>query len=238
MHPAHGPKGELPGIMQRETVILVSGAEEEELRLLLEACLSGEAEVKTYSALSGLFPDILKTEPVLALLDARSIPPGELVVIRLLKNTYPFMRIIVVIPAGARDAAARSIGYGADAYILEPFYLDELSTLVRSKFRNAVGQLRRSIDNRLESLTAFVEGLAPEINNPLTTIRGFLQILLSRESSRVSEEEIGEIYDLMERESLRINQIVVELENFARIRRPRKVPLDIRGLLLPFRVSD
>lgn len=212
-------------------VILVANSENEELKVLMEESLGGRASVIAYHHLPEVFPDILKVEPLLALIDAKAVSEEELGVIGTLKSTYPFMRVIFIFAKNQRDLAARAVKYGADAYILEPYYLDELSQMLRSKFLSAVQQIRQSLDSRMDTLSSFVEGLAPEINNPLTTIRGFLQILLSQAPQKIDHKEMSEIYNLMEKESQRIGQIVLEMENFSRIRRPKRLPVDFTALV-------
>ncbi len=211
--------------------ILVTKRRKSELKLLMEGALGDQATVWAYSSLSDLFPDILKMEPALCLIDGESILPEELSVIKTLKKTYPAIRIIFTFQADQRETASRALISGVDTYILEPFFIDELAFILRREFKNSLEQSRLTIDLRMDALASFVEGLAPEVNNPLTTIRGFLQILLSREAYKMSSHEFEEIYNLMEKESGRIVQIVRELENFSRARKPKKMPANMNNLI-------
>lgn len=76
----------------------------------------------------------------------------------------------------------------------------------------------------LDALSVFVRGLAHEVNNPLTTIRGFLQLLLSDDSGRPADT--AEAYRTMETESRRIAEVIQELEYFSGARRPARTIVD------------
>lgn len=82
----------------------------------------------------------------------------------------------------------------------------------------------------LDGLSLFVRGLAHEVNNPLTTIRGFLQLLLHDEGARDPKEAL-EAYRTMEAESRRIAEVVQELEYFSGMRRPARTLVDLERVL-------
>lgn len=214
-----------------QTVILVTRHDTGELRALMEGSLGGQASVVVFSSLNEIFPDILRLDPILALIDGRALADGDMGTIQSLKKTYPNLKVLLTFHIDQRDLAARALMSGVDAYILEPYYISEFSQLLKREFKTADYQSRRVLDLRMDALSAFVEGLAPEVNNPLTTIRGFLQILLAGDADKMKPEEIDEIYTLMEKESRRIGQIVLELENFSRTRRPKRLPVVIHALI-------
>ncbi len=78
-----------------------------------------------------------------------------------------------------------------------------------------------------DALALFVRGLAHEINNPLTTIRGFLQLLLNEPA----QGESAEAYRIMESESGRIAEVIQELEFFSGTRRPARTLIDLPQLV-------
>ncbi len=213
------------------TVILVTRQETEEIKALLEASLGSQAEIEVFPSLSDLFPDVMKLDPVLALVDGHSVQENEIGIIHVLKSTYSNLRIIFTFRLDERDKAAQALKNGVDAYILEPYYISEFSLFLQREFKSALFRSRHSLDLKMDALATFVEGFAPEINNPLTTVRGFLQILKTGNGIDMDSDELAEIYTLMEKESLRISELVTELENFACTRKPKRLPIDIHALI-------
>ncbi len=214
-----------------DTVILVATHDRDPLRALLEESLGRNASVTVFSSLGDLYPQILKLEPLLVVIEAQAMKKDEIGIIKILKKTFSTLRILLTFRIEQRDDAALALAGGVDAYILEPYYIHEFSHMVKREFQNAIDQNKRMLDLKMDALGSFVEGLAPEVNNPLTTIRGLLQILLTGESETMTKTEIAEIYGLMEKESSRISQIVQELENFSKTRKPKRLPVNLHTLI-------
>ena len=85
-------------------------------------------------------------------------------------------------------------------------------------------QARRFDD--LNALSDLVSGVAHELNNPLTTILGFAQVL-----SALGETERIHALSMIEQEAQRAGRIVRNLLYFARQHRPRIEPIDLNALL-------
>lgn len=78
----------------------------------------------------------------------------------------------------------------------------------------------------LNALSDLVSGVAHELNNPLTTILGFAQVL-----SALGETERIHALSMIEQEAQRAGRIVRNLLYFARQHRPRIEPIDLNALL-------
>lgn len=102
----------------------------------------------------------------------------------------------------------------------------------RDRLHHALEQQRHGEAERLQALklnalAEFAAGAAHEINNPLAVISGQAQYLLGREAEPDRQRALQKING----QAHRIHQLLNELMQFARPPRPRKQPVDLRGLL-------
>ncbi len=101
------------------------------------------------------------------------------------------------------------------------------------QLREAVEKLRKTQEMLIEAekeaaIGRLVAGLAHEVNNPLTPILGFSQLLLEQETL---PEEVREMLRVIEQNALRIRSIVHGLLAFVRRYPSRKEPLDINDVV-------
>lgn len=95
-----------------------------------------------------------------------------------------------------------------------------------SEIKQLEEQLRRS--ERLAALGRLAAGVAHEIRNPLSSIKGFATIL----AGRFNEDDNGrKIAQVMEQEVERLNRVVTELLDFARPTELNKRPASCRDLI-------
>ena len=85
------------------------------------------------------------------------------------------------------------------------------------EIRDLQERVRRS--ERLASLGRLAAGVAHEIRNPLSSIRGFAQFFQNRFKGQEKEQEYASV---MVREVDRLNRVITELLDFARPKEPRR----------------
>jgi signal transduction histidine kinase/CheY-like chemotaxis protein len=95
----------------------------------------------------------------------------------------------------------------------------------RSQTRLVQERLLQS--EKMSSVGQLVSGVAHELNNPLTGIMGFAQLLLLRELDETSRRQVETIYAEAERAS----KIVSNLLTFARRRKAQKEPSELNTLI-------
>jgi len=93
------------------------------------------------------------------------------------------------------------------------------------EIRDLQGKVRRS--ERLASLGRLAAGVAHEIRNPLSSIRGFAQYFVKRFHGQTEEEGYASV---MVKEVDRLNRVITELLDFAGPKEPRREPNSLEDI--------
>jgi signal transduction histidine kinase len=145
---------------------------------------------------------------------------------------------IISRPLRRLTEAAVDVAGGAYGTQVELDSNDEVGLLSASfnemsrKMAEDIGRLRAMSEHlvRTEKLAAagtLAAGVAHEVNNPLASISSLIQMLQSRPLTADNEAETREMLRLAQTQIARITQVLRDLMNFARQRRPARAPLDV-----------
>jgi len=97
----------------------------------------------------------------------------------------------------------------------------------RAEERERQLQQELNLANRLASIGEVASGIAHEINNPLTSVIGFAQLLMGRDIP----DDIREDLDVISNEAQRVAKIVENLLTFARQHKPGRDYVDINNIV-------
>ncbi|MEO7455457.1 MAG: ATP-binding protein [Gemmatimonadaceae bacterium] len=89
-------------------------------------------------------------------------------------------------------------------------------------------RVRLMESDRLAAVGELVAGVAHEVNNPLSSISAFAQLLLRETTLAPSQRESIEV---IRAETMRASQVVKDLLAFARRSEPQRTPLDVNGVV-------
>jgi len=142
------------------------------------------------------------------------VDESELDLIPALKREERAPRVLVTFPGPRREMAVRALAKGADGYVLEPFYRDEVLGLVR-------GQLGRE-SGPYYALSHLAREVAHAVNNPLQVVA----LLLMKE--KVTRQEL---LKAIPEQTARIEAVVRHLREFGAMPVAKPEVQDVRPLV-------
>ncbi|MHC4577932.1 MAG: response regulator transcription factor [Planctomycetota bacterium] len=180
--------------------------------LLTQAGFRVEALVSPYHAIARVVD-----EPAdLVLLGLAGVKEAELGLIAALKREEVPPRVLLTFPSPLRDRAVRALAQGADGYVLEPFYGDELVGAVRGQM--ALQERPEPTD----ALAQLAREVAHAVGNPLQV----LALLMQKE--RVTKKEL--LAGIPEHVA-RIEAVVGHLREFGAVGAAKPQARDVRPLV-------
>ena len=163
------------------------------------------------------------------LIDASPLLERDLEAFEVLRSLAPASLLLASLSPSAREKARAALDRGADAYVLEPIDAREVAILLRRSLeRRASPAESRPLGEKLASLARFAGGVAHEVNNPLTTISGWVQLSLA---DMAPDDPRRHTFETMQEEIERIARIVRNLLCFAGQPPIDEEPVDLNALL-------
>jgi signal transduction histidine kinase len=151
--------------------------------------------------------------PDIIVVDASRLDDQMLEVFEALTEVTPESLLLAAVNAASRARAARLLRLGSDAVIGLPVDAAEVLALAekRRQPEPVAGEADEpdevGVDEKFQWLGEFAAGVAHNINNPLTTVIGYLQIL----SSQQSTAQTTNVLPTLLRECDRISEVVKNL---------------------------
>lgn len=182
--------------------------DDEQFGTALAKLRSDGFEVKWEPSVYRAVAEFARQPSEVVIVELESLETSQLECIRVLRDMNESAYILAVFSMENRRNAGKALSEGADAYLLQPFYSDELAALVRRGARRVATrrETQHDYERHLESLARLAKGTAHQINNPLTTLSGWLQMMKSEHCRRPEErqrltsmqEEVDRIADVVE----------------------------------------
>jgi len=177
----------------------------------------------------------------LAVCDLNMPDMGGLQVLDGLRKTDAEMEVIMMTGYGTIEIAVSAMKKGAYDFIQKPFGLEEFLALVEKSIekkgmRSLIQELREAKkkleetqiqliqSEKLAGIGQLAAGVAHELNNPLSAVMGFSQLLLEDKTlTTLQKKDVETIYI----QSQRCRTIIQNLLQFSRREEPRMEALDL-----------
>jgi len=162
------------------------------------------------------------------IIDANSFSDKDYEVFDIFRETMPGVKLFASISMSRRDKTPRLLKCGVDGYFLEPFYADEIIGALERALKPAETEGGADRADKLAALGRFARGVAHEINNPLATLSGWVQILISEAEEA---DPRTTTYEVMQQELDRVAKVVQDLLAFSGQPSPQREQVDINALI-------
>jgi len=167
-------------------------------------------------------------KPDLVIMDIRMPEKNGIEGLQEIREIDPDVSIIMLTGYGDLDTAQKAIRFGANDYLQKPFDTTEIQTVIkkyvdRSRLKSRKKQAQEELQkmtkslgrevgktNRLTSLGAASSELVHDLRNPLTIIRGYMDLLNYelKEKQEETSDEMSEYLDQIEKNVERCAELV------------------------------
>lgn len=215
--------------MNRQKIILVMTRSPEGLNPGLDTLAAQGADIRQVDSGYRLVARFSQEPADVVLLDLTGLRQQDLEIIGVLREVNSSVGIVALADRDQRDMAANALCQGADLYLMKPPYVQELVAAVRrATERKAVASAAPAAGAQDERISKLALGVAHEVNNPLTTISGWLQMLMK---DHANNPQLFGLLGNMKEEADRIAEVVKQLLAFAQKGPTRREPIDMATML-------
>jgi len=196
----------------------------ESLRMVLKY----DYEIFLADRVDGGMELLREKRPDLIIMDIRMPGKNGIEGLQEIRDIDPFVSIVMLTGYGDLETAQQAIRFGANDYLQKPFDTHEIQAVVKkyvdrsrlfSRKKQAQEELQKMTQslsrevgktNKLTSLGAASSELVHDLRNPLTIIRGYLDLLNYelKEKQESTSAEMNEYLDQIERNVVRCAELV------------------------------
>jgi len=210
--------------------VLAIFREDENMRAAVKLLETRGYDVLCETSVFHAIATVTESKVEIIILDVDDLGLKEMEFLDVVKKINPNLFILISFCNSNREKAIKYLERGADCYILKPFYISELFAIVH-KFSDRIsqnGNLMQETSETNKAIDNLALRIAHEINNPLTTISGQLQLRLSQMENSNPDYHV---YETLEEETQRIAETVRSLVAFAQPREPDKEIVNLNDIL-------
>ena len=207
--------------------LLLLSANRDEYALALESFAARNLSVRCVEGAFRLAADFAAAPTDVAILDIEHVGQPVVELIEVLREKKPDLGVVVVATAAQRDIAGLALCKGADILLCKPASCAEVMAAVERAYRRtllAKAAPAAPAEANGDALTRFAMGVAHEVNNPLTTISGWLQMLLA---DHAEDKQLSEMLKSVSEEADRIADVVRQLLTVAHQNPPGAEPVQM-----------
>lgn len=149
---------------------------------------------------------------------------------------------VIVISANSEDEnAIQAIRMGAEDFLPKPYNKHLLearvsTSLAKKKLRDRERSYQRALEVANEAKTEFISFVSHELKSPMTSIKGYAQLLLGGGAGPINESQ-SSFVTIIGRNVDRMARLVTDLEDISRIETGH-IRLDMEEVLLPELVDE
>ena len=163
------------------------------------------------------------------IIDANHLSEKDNEVFDILREPRPEVKLFASISISRRDKTPALLRSGVERCFLEPFYADEmLGALERALKPETPAEGTVGAADKLAALGRFARGVAHKINNPLATLSGWVQILVSEAED---DDPRHTTFEVMQQEVDRVAKVVQDLLAFSGQPSPQRDQVDINAII-------
>ncbi|MBI5276848.1 MAG: response regulator [Burkholderiales bacterium] len=231
-----------PGNVPRARVLVIDDTEIN-LRLMRAYLQSEPYDVVTLQDPHEALAHVAAEPPDLILLDLMMPVLDGFAVLDLLKRDAPLVPVLVITGLDDREARLRALAAGARDYLMKPVDRSELLIRVHNmvELKQASDALARAL-GQLEAanrdLDAFAGGLAHDLQQPITSIAAFAQVIQRNAADQLAPVDVSHLNRIVTAAGT-AHRMIRGLLEFARLgqRDIEVVPVDLNQLVQDARTA-